>query len=719
MRPRTIDEYIGQDHIVGPGRLLRRMIQADQLSSIIFYGPPGTGKTTLARVIANTTESTFVTLNAVLSGVKDLRQEIAAAKERYNLYEKRTILFIDEVHRWNKAQQDALLPWVENGTVVLIGATTQNPYFEVISALVSRSRIFQLKPLEDSNLRAVAASALADKNRGYGSFDVRLEKDALAHLAHVAAGDARSLLNALQLAVETTPSSFPPPSEEIITITLEIAEESIQRKAVLYDKEGDYHFDTISAFIKSLRGSDPDAALYWMARMVHAGEDPHYIFRRMLILAGEDVGLADPHALSVVVAAAEAFDRIGLPEGQFHLAEACLYLATAPKSNSTLAFFDALEAVKEEAAQEVPNHLRDGNRDKEGFGHGEGYMYPHAYRDHWVAQQYLPRELQGRFFYDPSDQGYEGNVRIEVGRRREAQLAASFPDTYGEVLTFSPAGKSRDRWLERTMSSRSLALNSVREKIFKPLNLRRHHRVLVLNAGDGLLLWEACRQVPEGGTWAYVADGNQLAPLNHFAEKMEEPERPVIESGGLTDILAAFAESEIRFEAIIGSNFLTRTPDRKSVFRQLLQLLAPGGSMSISQTIPKRAQRLSAYLDVDGPDKELITSFRIAEESVFANGTIEMTSWDEDTLLQELTGAGAARPGQDILQIMERRTVTDSDIEAWFTDSSPYCKGLQSALGTAQLLQVKSLLQKRVAGTPLDWKRTIALLTACYETGVV
>ena len=393
MRPRTLDEYVGQEHILGKGRLLRRAIQADQLSSVIFYGPPGTGKTTLARVIANTTESHFSTLNAVLSGVKELRAEIEDARRRRELYGQRTILFVDEVHRWNKSQQDALLPWVENGTFILIGATTENPYFEVNAALVSRSRIFQLKKLTDDDLMRIAHDAISDKERGYGKYKVVFEEGALEHLVSVAAGDARSLLNAIELAVETTPDSFPPPDGSEIYISKECAEESIQRRAVLYDKEGDYHFDVISAFIKSLRGSDTDASLYWLARMVAAGEDPRFIFRRMIILAAEDVGMADPMAVSVAVADAEAFDRIGLPEGRFHLAHAAIYLSTCPKSNSSLGFFDALADVEREKAEEVPNHLRDPNRDSKGFGHGEGYMYPHSYKDHWVAQQYLPSSL--------------------------------------------------------------------------------------------------------------------------------------------------------------------------------------------------------------------------------------------------------------------------------------------------------------------------------------
>ena len=410
MRPRTLDEFVGQEHIVGKGRLLRRVIQADQVSSLIFYGPPGTGKTTLAQVIANSTQSHFITMNAVLAGVKELREAIEVAKNNRDLYGRRTTLFVDEVHRWNKAQQDALLPWVENGTVILVGATTENPYFEVNRALVSRSRIFQLKPLTEEDLRAVARAAIADPERGYGAWKVTLTEEALDHLVKIANGDARSLLNAIELAVETTPERFPPPPGEEIVITREIAEESIQRKVVLYDKEGDYHFDTISAYIKSVRGSDPDAALYWLARMVLAGEDPHYIFRRMLILASEDVGMADPQALRFVESAAAAFDRVGMPEGRFHLAHATLYLATAPKSNSSMGFFDALALLESEQREgEVPNHLRDASRDKEGFGHGEGYLYPHAFKDHWVAQQYLPGGPPGQGVLLPFRPGPRGS----------------------------------------------------------------------------------------------------------------------------------------------------------------------------------------------------------------------------------------------------------------------------------------------------------------------
>ncbi|MGF7109701.1 AAA family ATPase [Treponema pedis] len=417
MRPVSLDEFIGQEHIVGEGKLLRRAIQADRLSSIILFGPPGTGKTTLARIIANTTKSNFLSLNAVLAGVQQIRDAVLNAENHKKLYDKRTILFVDEVHRWNRSQQDALLPWVENGTIILIGATTENPFFEVNKALVSRSRVFQLNALTEEDLKKTALAAVTNKERGYGKWKIEFEQNALEHLVSTAAGDARSLLNALELAVETTLEDWPPPEGETVKISLQAAEESIQKRVVLYDRDGDYHYDIISAFIKSIRGSDPDAAVYWLARMIAAGEDPHFIFRRMLISACEDIGLASPGAVSVVAGAADAFDRVGMPEGRYHLAHAALYLATCPKSNSAEAFFKALSFVEKEDA-EVPEHLKDASRDGKALGHGEGYLYPHNYSGHWVPQQYLPDNLDGTVFYEPSDQGYEGKIKDEILRKR-------------------------------------------------------------------------------------------------------------------------------------------------------------------------------------------------------------------------------------------------------------------------------------------------------------
>ncbi|MBN2555612.1 MAG: AAA family ATPase [Anaerolineales bacterium] len=418
MRPQSFDAFIGQEHIVGPGRLLRRAIEADRLfSAIILWGPPGVGKTTLARIIANSTESHFTVISAVLAGKAELRKVIDEAKERRKLYQQKTILFIDEVHRWNKAQQDGLLPHVENGIITLVGATTENPYFEVIRALVSRSRVFQLHPLKPDDLRRILEQALADDVHGLGDRKIQIDPAAVAHLIDVAGGDARNALNALELAVETTSAG----KDGAIHITLEVAQESIQQRAILYDKDGDAHYDTISAFIKSVRGSDPDAALYWLAKMLYAGEDPRFIFRRLLILASEDIGLADPQALIFTNAAAEAFDRIGLPEGVYHLAEATLYLATAPKSNSVGAYFKAYKILQERGVTEVPLHLRDGNRDAEALGHGAGYKYPHLAPSHHIPQQYLPDHLLGISFYSPSEQGYEAAIKVRLEAWQETQ----------------------------------------------------------------------------------------------------------------------------------------------------------------------------------------------------------------------------------------------------------------------------------------------------------
>ena len=421
MRPRTLEEFIGQEHIVGEGKLLRRAIEADKLfSSIILWGPPGTGKTTLAQIIANRTQSHFVTISAILAGKADLRKIIDETLERRRLHNIRTILFVDEVHRWNKAQQDALLPHVEAGLFTLIGATTENPYFEVIGALISRSRVFQLRWLNQDETGLLLDRAIADKERGYGTKRIKLDPDARSHFTDVSGGDARNALNALELAVESTP----PGKDGVIHITLDVAQESIQRRAVLYDKDGDSHYDTISAFIKSVRGSDPDAALYWLAKMLYAGEDPRFILRRLIILAGEDIGLADPMGLVVANSAAQAFDYIGLPEGVYPIVEATLYLATAPKSNSAGAYFKAMKKLQDEGQVSVPRHLQDGNRDAAATGQGKDYVYPHEFEGHYTPQQYLPKRLLGTYFYQPSEEGYESQVTARLEMWREAQRKA-------------------------------------------------------------------------------------------------------------------------------------------------------------------------------------------------------------------------------------------------------------------------------------------------------
>ncbi|MGB8644499.1 MAG: AAA family ATPase [Anaerolineae bacterium] len=417
MRPRTLEEFVGQSDILGPGKLLRRAIESDRLfSSIILWGPPGVGKTTLSTIVANRTASHFETLSAVLAGVADIRRVVGEAQERRKLYNQRTILLVDEIHRFNKAQQDALLPHVENGTIILIGATTENPYFEVIGPLLSRSRVFQFRPLNREETIELLHRALSDPERGYGTRRVRMDQTALEHLADIAGGDARTALNALELAVETTT----PDADGEIAIDLTVAQESIQRRALLYDRAGEEHYDTISAFIKSLRGSDPDAALYWLAKMLYVGEDPEFIARRMVIFSSEDVGNADPRGLMVAVAAAQALQFVGLPEAQLNLAQAAIYLATAPKSNSVLAINEALSEVERAGHVEVPDPLKESARDGAALGHGKGYQYPHNFAGHWVAQNYMPERIKDKIFYHPSDQGYEQQIAARVKAWREA-----------------------------------------------------------------------------------------------------------------------------------------------------------------------------------------------------------------------------------------------------------------------------------------------------------
>ncbi|GHV61157.1 ATPase AAA [Spirochaetia bacterium] len=781
MRPRTLEDIIGQDHIVGPGRLLRRAIQADRLSSIIFYGPPGTGKTSLARVIANTTRAAFESLNAVLSGIKDIREAIDRSDERRRLYGKRTILFVDEVHRWNKAQQDALLPWVENGTVILVGATTENPFFEVNRALVSRSRVFQLKPLRAEDLKETARRTLADKERGYGRWQVSFEEGALDHLVEVAGGDARSLLNALELAIETSlpPEAdaatglahWPPPEGAEIRVSLEAAEESIQRRALLYDRDGDYHFDTISAFIKSVRGSDPDGSLYWLAKMIRAGEDPSFIFRRMIILASEDVGLADPHALAVVISCAEAFDRIGFPEGNFPLIHACLYLATAPKSNTTLNFFDVMKEVEKEDA-EVPNHLRDASRDGDSFGHGEGYAYPHAYRDHWAAQQYLPSALMGKIFYMPSRMGYEGKIREEVLRKRELQaaiiLGAGGDGAHGdgasgnglsagdgEVLTWSAVSKGREGWFKRLESGRSSLLLSDREAILGQSLIRGHDRILIAAANDGLLLWESLRRSPEGLTAALVDNDASRDTLLGYAATLDEIEQPQI-AVSPTGMLPEPAQAEEWFSTGIFDHIFAREPWRKllsgrtaghgkaadggsltgaapvEVFKTFAEksrrLLAPDGDLVLLQSPPPLGERISRILAAgsgsDAPgagksaagaktdaDRELVETLQRAEESFFAE-TAGPWTWDGGTLLAAFEDAGFTVTLTNLDQ-KEERLITERDLSAWFDqDHSRWGAFMGKKLKKKDFVRIEELIRDRIKRGPVVWMWKSVVLRA-------
>ncbi|MBK5201479.1 MAG: AAA family ATPase [Spirochaetaceae bacterium] len=703
MRPRNLNEYIGQEHIIGKGRLLRRAIQADQLSSLIFYGPPGTGKTTLAKVIANTTKSHFSTINAVLSGVKELREEIDAAKNRLDLYDRRTILFIDEVHRWNKSQQDALLPWVENGTFILIGATTENPYFEVNKALVSRSRIFQLKSLTDEDLIRVANQAIADKERGYGEFKISFEKGALEHIVNIAKGDARSLLNALQLAIETSVDKFPPVKGTSLFISKKVAEESIQQKAVLYDKEGDYHFDVISAFIKSIRGSDPDATLYWLAKMIAAGEDPRFIFRRMLISAAEDVGLAEPNAVAIVEADAAAFDRIGLPEGRFHLSHAALYISTCEKSNTTLALFDALRAIeKEKQDDEVPNHLRDASRDKDSFGHGEGYLYPHAYREHFVAQQYLPDSLQGKVFYNPGKLGYESKVRNSVLSKRESQLEASNEDTFVENLTYSPNDKARDQWINRTTSERGILVEKIRDEIFNPINFLRSDRVLILGAGHGLLLWEAFRKTPEGLVCAQVNKQIEFDYITNYSNTLDLVTKPFVALASPLQFIDGL-EKDLNFEKIIIRNQFSNYNESEKILNKCLKHFGPNTDLIIAQTIPSGGSRLSDFAQ----DLDIKGALLSAEEEIFKHDLKGITGWNESDL-EALIKENKLFVQSTILKQKEQRYIVEKDIERWIEKT--YYPTLQKLNLNEDKTKIINYLISHLSNKSVSWNHKVLIM---------
>ncbi|MBH25237.1 MAG: AAA family ATPase [Myxococcales bacterium] len=717
MRPKTLDEFVGQAHIVGPGRLLRRAIEADQLSSLIFYGPPGTGKTTLARIIANTTQAHFISVNAVLAGVKDLREAIKVARERRESWEQRTILFVDEVHRFNKAQQDALLPWVENGVVLLIGATTENPYFEVNRALVSRSRIFQLKSLEEGDLRRLVARTLSDRIRGYGTRRVRLSDEALDHLVNVANGDARVLLGALELAVETTP----PDEIGRIVIDLQVAEESIQQRAVLYDKEGDAHFDIISAYIKSIRGSDPDAALYWLARMVYAGEDPRFILRRLVILASEDVGMAAPELIGVVESCAAAFDRVGMPEGRYHLAQATLVLATAPKSNSVMGFFDALAAIEQEREGEVPNHLKDPGRDKEGFGHGKGYLYPHAYRDHWVEQQYLPSSLQGRVFYRPSAQGYEATIKEQVDQRREAQLAAMVEGGFTappEILTWSPTDPAAQRWLQRTMSTAGQRLGVIRDRVFELAAVERHHVVLDLNATSGLMTWEALRRAPEGHVIATVRSESDADALREQVQPLPELGRPRIVRASLEELSGALTEVEpgLRPERLVGRNVFAGAGGRFAETAAAVAAAAgEAGWVVLAESIPRHTQRVYALVEREGLDDDLVARWIAAEEGIYEVEGDPVVGWGLEEVLVALQQAGLSATGR-LERLTTRVQLSRELIERWFAEPSEgrptYASRLAGALTEDELDQLRALLLTKLANRTVEWANAVGFIEA-------
>nr|WP_254896327.1 AAA family ATPase [Synechococcus sp. HK05] len=690
LRPRSLDDFQGQEDILGPGRLLRRAITADRVGNLILYGPPGVGKTTLAKIIATTTRAHFSSLNAVLAGVKDLRAEVDEARRRLEQHGLRSLLFIDEVHRFNSAQQDALLPWVENGTVTLIGATTENPFFEVNKALVSRSRLFRLQPLEPRHLHQLLERALRDPERGYGNRQVVISHQAANHLVDVAGGDARSLLNALELAVETTE----PDASCVIQIDLAIAEESIQQRAVLYDKQGDAHFDTISAFIKSLRGSDPDAALFWLARMVEAGENPRFIFRRMLISAGEDIGLADPQAMVVVEACAAAFERVGLPEGLYPLAQAALYLAGADKSNSLLGFFDALKSVKASSRQEVPAHLRDANRDGKAFGDGVGYRYPHAYAEHWVAQQYLPTTLQGQVFWQPGALGWEGQRRQRLQQRRAAQLAAAAEHEaeLGEVLSSSPDDPALERWLQRQLGSEGERLDQLRSQLWDEAHWQRHDRVLILEARSLLWALDPLQHTPEGGVVIQCnqsADAERLHSQLRVLDALRQPR--VI--GCSTQDLAGALETGTTFEWIAA-----RHPFREqsgvqlaATLDQLNQLAAPKAQMRLlfSQPVLGPAAALLALADASAELRSVLEPL-LAMEQTWLN-----TPPDRGDLQIGLEQRGWSVSWQSWEEPLELK-LTTGVIERWLGAQATYRQRLSQLLQSAQLKLLERELQQRV-----------------------
>jgi putative ATPase len=696
LRPRQLDDFVGQESILGPGRLLRRAIAADRVGNLILHGPPGVGKTTLARIIAGSTRAHFSSLNAVLAGVKDLRAEVDAARERLQRHGLRSTLFIDEVHRFNSAQQDALLPWVENGTVNLIGATTENPFFEVNKALVSRSRLFRLQPLEPAHLRQLLQRALSDNERGYGNRRVAISDEAVEHLVDVAGGDARSLLNALELAVETTPVN----DDGVIAIDLAIAEESIQQRAVLYDKQGDAHFDTISAFIKSLRGSDADAALFWLARMVEAGENPRFIFRRMLIAAGEDIGLADPQAIVVVEACAAAFERVGLPEGLYPLAQAALYLAGAEKSNSVLGFFDALKAVRARNRQQVPAHLRDANRDGQAFGDGVGYRYPHAYADHWVAQQYLPSALQGQVFWQPGRLGWEGALRPRLAQRRAAQLAAAAETAadQAEVLSHAPEDPQLQRWLARSAAAEGERLDQLRQRFWQETRWRRHERVLIVGARSLLWALDALEHTPEGQVVISTDNPDDLQRLQAQLKVLDQLRQPTL--------LLGLEAAQGPFERIAGRQLHLGggAAGRRRWLARITDLAAPGGELRLlrSQSLLGPVSGLLELLPEQLQQPEL-RRLAAAEADWLAAQTTDLSSE-----LQRSRWQLSSHSWDEPLQLELQPPM----LQRWFGTDQAYGRFLNEQLGDAGQRQALETLFRQVLNTPLPQRLRHQLLIA-------
>lgn len=707
MRPQNLQQYIGQEHILSQGRLLRRAILSDQLSSLIFYGPPGTGKTTLAQVIAQHTKSYFMVLNAVLSGLAQIRESIEEAKRRYALSSQKSILFIDEVHRFNKSQQDALLPHVENGTIILIGATTENPYFEVNKALVSRSRVFELKSLTTQDLEKVFDSVLNDKERGYGSINLSFSETAKQHLVQTCNGDARSLLNAIELAVEPELKT----NEKEIRIQLSDAEESIQKRAVLYDKDGDAHYDIISAFIKSIRGSDPDAALYWMAKMLQGGEDPKFIFRRMIISASEDIGLAQPDCLNTVMNCAKAYDYVGLPEGRYHLAHACLHLCNAPKSNSLMGFFDAIATVNDqnENNDSVPNHLKDKSRDGKHLGHGKGYQYPHAYQDHWVAQQYLPNGLANKVFYQPSQQGDEKRVYQQIQARREITWAVLLEKQHQEISLSRNDPSFHHEWEQQSLDNFEQQMLWCRNLLIELSQIKRDDLILDFHAGSGLLTLEASRHVKEGGVHAITwteKESDTLEKTTANLNKFDSPQIYQCSKGQLPQ------EDEFK-STVFNKVFFRHVWDQGVSIEESLKELQPqiksDGLLISYDYIFSEEQTLSQTLmplikqDDETQLLDQLKKFEISYSSLEVN----TSKIKKDSLLKIPHDWKLLDTQVHALEI--KKVFSKKLIQKWFSKSSLFGRHLHKNYETQNIELIQNLCLKYLIETTINWKKTVLI----------